>query len=153
MSQGQLKWFQADMSAQDYELKTFVEDHGIDTITYVGDTDRIESLLGKAGKSQQLCVYVVNSEFSFSDVAMQCMEQINKLDNNGVLYLSLNKFLAQPEPWSQSQENYDMTILNYMITHVPRVLLHYHSGFVDNGWRFNWSHPLTRFYFLNASTQ
>jgi hypothetical protein len=69
------------------------------------------------------------------------------------LYLSINKFLAIPEPQHSVDNDYDCAIYNYVTKNVKYQLLTYFSGKEDFGKKFNWGHPLTRFYFTNANSK
>jgi len=149
----QLTWYNGDMVLQDYDLYNFVCDNNINAIQYLGDTSHVESVVGNKQPVGNLCVYIVNSPFYFSQVVAVCNQQIKKLKTNKFLYVALNKFLAQPEPQLETADNYDVSIFNFMTHHIEATLLQYHSGYLDHGQRFNWIHPLTRFYFYNENNQ
>lgn len=149
----QARWYGADLFAQDRDLCDFVLDNQITSIRYLGDCERLRSILGQENEqTYQLCVMVYNRPFRFSEVVTECNEMLPTLTKNGFLYVSINKFLAVPEPNNNHVKDYDLAILNLMLERVPWPLIRYHSGVCDSGKRFNWIHPLTRFIFSHADS-
>lgn len=150
----QSEWYAADLFAQERDLCDFVQDNQITAIRYLGNCDRIKSILGLENDQEyQLCVTIYNREFYFSELVSECNRILQTLPKDGFLYVSINKFLAVPEPDPNMPNDYDMAILTYMLAHVEAPLFRYHSGSVDSGQRFNWVHPLTRFIFRHADYQ
>jgi hypothetical protein len=148
----QSRWYGADIFAQERDLQEFVNDHQITSIYYLGDCDRIRSLLGHDVKENcELCVMIYNRQFRFSEIVLECNRILPTLVPGGFLYLSVNKFLADPEPNLDNPEDYDLSILHYMLRHIPYPLIGYYSGRIDAGQRFNWVHPLTRFIYRYES--
>lgn len=146
----QLKWYGGDSLLQDQELCDFVSNNDICQIRYTGDSEYLESIIGKKNNIGDMCIYLINSPFKFSEIVKIANQEIKKLKPNGILYLSINKFLAKSEPQNNVNSDYDSAIFNFVVDNVCYPLLKYHSGVIDGGQRFNWVHPLTRFYFLNA---
>ena len=149
----QLQWYHGDMILQDHELLDFVTHNDIHKIKYIGDSKHLEDILGKKSAAGDMCIYLVNSFFDLEQVVETCNKEIKCLPLNGIFYLSLNKFLLQPIPQQDINANYDSALYNFIIDRVQFPLLRYYSGAVDGGRRFNWVHPLTRFYFINENTR
>jgi hypothetical protein len=149
----QLQWYHGDMILQDHELLHFVQHNKINKIKYIGDSKYLEDIIGKKHSDiADMCIYLVNSFFDIQKVLEICNQEIRCLPKNGIFYLSLNKFLLQSAPQQQNIDaNYDFALRDFVIAHVHFPLLRYYSGAVDGGQRFNWVHPLTRFYFTNEN--
>ena len=148
----QLDLYDGNMFMQDHELISFIEQYDIKGITYVGDTQYIESVVGgHASSHYEMCVFVVNSLFDFDQVIATCNHEINNLPANGFLYLALNKFLAIPKSQEQLPNNYDSAIFQVITNGVNASLFKYYNGCIDSGQRFNWVHPITRFMFINEN--
>jgi hypothetical protein len=144
----QLQWYEGDITEQDYDLEQFVHSNGISGIKYIGDSEYLKPILEKEHNSTNLCVYIVNSPFRFDDIIDICN---NELKVNKFLYLSINKFLAISESQDNINEDYDEAIYDYIKNHTNYPILKYKSGKEDGGKKFNWVHPLTRFYFYNEN--
>ena len=149
----QLQWYHGDMILQDHELLDFVNHNNIHKIKYIGDSNHLEDILGKKSEVGDMCVYLVNSLFDLEQVVDTCNKEIQCLPLNGIFYLSLNKFLLQSKPQQGINADYDSALHNFVIDRIQFPLLRYYSGAVDGGKRFNWVHPLTRFYFINENTR
>lgn len=148
----QLLWYDADLCTQDAELMDFINLNEIKRIKYFGDIERIRTLINKVDDFDcQLCVYMVNSPFKLSTIIENCSAILNQFNSLGYLYLSLNKFLLQHEFYNNIEDDYDNAILFHVTKKIPFRLIKYYSGNVDGGIKFNWIHPLTRFYFSNEN--
>jgi len=146
-------WYGGNIFEQDYLLKVFVEQKQISRILYLEDDGHVQSIIGHQVETDaQMCVYVVNRTFQFSSIIKICNETLSKLGKGSWLYLSINKFLAIPEPQLEIPEQYDDAIYSYITSGVKYKLQDYITGKNDYGNRFNWVHPLTRFYFYNDNS-
>lgn len=143
----QLKWYKGDTIQQDYELEQFVLDQNISSITYLGDSCYLKSIIGKEIPDGQLYVHIINHPSKLSDITNISNHILKNSVSVKFLYLAINKFILHPEPQSDVVDDYDDAIYNYVTTHVDSKLIKYHSGKIDGGVKFNWVHPLTRFYF------
>lgn len=152
MRKQQLKWYDGDIVLQDQEILDFVEYHNIQKIRYVGDSKHLELIVGKKSEQGEMCVYLLKSSFNLDHVVAVCNEELERLGPGGILYLALNKFLLEPCAQPTANPNYDPAIYDFVVTHINYPLIRYHSGIIDGGKRFNWIHPLTRFYFINENT-
>jgi hypothetical protein len=137
---------------QDHELISFAEQYEVNGINYVGDTQYLESVVGRHALSQyKMCVFVVNSLFDFDQVIATCNHEITNLPASGFLYLALNKFLAMPKSQDQLPDSYDSAIFQVITNGVNASLFKYYNCCIDGGQRFNWVHPITRFIFINEN--
>ena len=147
----QLKWYSGTNIQQDYDLQQFVTNQKISSIVYLSTTSN--PLLNSVDvvPLKTLYVYIINQSEKISNIVSSCNQQLNKLLPGDFLYLAINKFLLEHETGIESVEDYDASIYNYIKLNVKSTIVEYHSGKVDGGRRFNWVHPLTRFYFSNAN--
>ena len=148
----QLKWYGGDIVLQDQELLNFVEYHNIQKIRYVGDSKHLELIVGKKSDQGEMCIYLIKSPFELSHVVEVCNKELARLAPGGILYLALNKFLLEPCSQEAVNPNYEAAIYDFVVSHINYPVIRYHSGIIDGGQRFNWIHPLTRFYFINENT-
>lgn len=147
--QTQLDWYKGDLLRQDADLIEFIQHHQIKSVTYYGQSEFLNLLLDlPQAESSDLAIYIVNSIFRYSDIVNDIK---NNMAYNKFIYISINKFLAIPEPQNKVVDDYDAAIYNYVLENLNLGLLKYYSGKDDRGHRFNWAHPLTRFYFLNEN--
>jgi hypothetical protein len=96
-------------------------------------------------------IFLVNQPFKFSEITDICNQEIRKLPLESFFYLSVNKFLAIPEPQNDAVDDYDVAIFEYVEKNVCYPIVKYYNGKDDYGQKFNWGHPITRFYFQHAS--
>lgn len=147
-----LAWYGMDMTEQDYNLLQFVTKNKIEAIKYLGDCLSVKAIIKKESNNPQLCVFLVNQSFKFSELVNICNNEIKRMQPGSFFYLAINKFHAIPEPHLQLPDDYDDAIYEYIKNKINYPLIDYHSGKDDYGQKFNWGHPLTRFYFSNANS-
>lgn len=152
MRKQQLKWYGGNIILQDQELLNFVEHYQIEKIRYIGDSKHLELIVGKKSEQGDMCVYLIKSSFKLDHVVEVCNEELQRLGAGGILYLALNKFLLEPCAQPTVNPNYEAAIYDFVVSRIHYPLIRYHSGAIDGGKRFNWLHPLTRFYFTNEDT-
>lgn len=148
----QLNWY-GDICQQDYDLIEFVTKNNITSVNYLGDSWHLKPIIGDPSANPKLWIYLVNHSFKFSLLVKTCNEILMNMASNSFLYLSINKFLAIPEPQDKVDLDYDDAIYNYITNNIKYPLLAYFNGKEDFGKKFNWGHPLTRFYFTNACSK
>jgi hypothetical protein len=69
------------------------------------------------------------------------------MTNGGIVYLSINKFLAAPVKYKKNtDDNYDQLIYQFVNENIKAEILSYSYVKNDHGIMFNFVHPLTRFY-------
>jgi hypothetical protein len=146
--QTQLNWYGGNTIQQDYDLQQFIFDNNITNIDYFGDCDQLQLHAVRKKKHCQISIYIVNRPEKISNIVNKCNQIINQLKPKDFVYLSINKFLIQHEPGLSFVEDYDESIFNYVSVTATLPVLKYYSGKNDSGKKFNWVHPLTRFYFL-----
>lgn len=145
----QLEWHEGDYVQQDIDLKEFIKNNSITRIRYIVDSYNLKNVFGSENNDDpMLCVYIVKQKFKFSEIVKTCNLELKKLKFGNFLYLSINKFIAIPEPQENISNDYDQAIYEYISSRVESKIHTYTSGKEDFGDRFNWVHPLTRFYFI-----
>ena len=148
-----LTWYKIDMVAQDHDLLQFIVDNHITSIKYLGDADFLKPIIQRESNDPTMCVYIANQNFKFSKLLEQCNLELTLMPKNSFLYLAINKFLANSESCNLAlPDDYDDAILEYVKNKIQCPIIKYYSGKDDYGQKFNWLHPLTRFYFSNENT-
>ena len=148
--QQQLAWFEEPaVIKQDHDLLEKIKQVNPRAILFKGQADYFQKLLGTKDGPYDFCVYIVNQSFNFNSLINEINFIIDSdLENNSLLYLSINKYQAQADIYDVGlPEDYDVAIKQFMISNVHAELQDYHSGAGDDTKQFNWVHPLTRFYF------
>lgn len=148
----QLKWYNGDIVVQDKEILDFVANHNIEGIRYIGDSKHLELLVGKKSDVGNMCIYLIKSAFDIDHVISTANQALAQLPQGGILYMALNKFLLEPTVKTTTNANYESALYEYITNNIQYPVLRYHSGEIDSGQRFNWIHPLTRFYFVHENT-
>ena len=149
----QLNWYKIDMVAQDYDLLQFIVNNGIGSVKYLGDADFLKPIIQRESNNPTICIYIANQNFKFDTLLAQCNLELRTMPNNSFLYLSINKFLAHAEPTTHVlSDDYDDAIFEYVKNKMQFPIIKYYNGKHDYGQKFNWLHPLTRFYFSNENT-
>jgi len=94
------------------------------------------------------CMYIQLDPFDFDDLIDNINAIIKKdIVTNGLIYLSLNKYIALPRCYDASlPDDYDQAIKEFITTRVNATVEKYFSCGQDQGNMFNGVHPLTRFY-------
>ena len=143
--------YQADVTQQDHDLLQFVINNNITAIKYLGECSFLKSVIKRESDDARICIFLANYPFKFSEIVNTCNQEIEKMLPNSFFYLAINKFFAVPEPQQSVLDDYDDAIYEYIKNKINYPIIKYFSGKDDYGQRFNWGHPLTRFYFSNAN--
>jgi hypothetical protein len=147
----QLKWYGGTTIQQDVELAKFVIENDIHAVKYMGDSDYLKEIIEREQHPATMIILLINHKFRFSEIVAMCNSELKKLGPGGFLYLAINKFLAVPEPQNFTVDDYDQAIHEYVKHNINFSMLQYHSGQDDSGKKFNWVHPITRFYFYHEN--
>ena len=142
-----LKWYDEPVIfEQDHQLIEYIISHNIKVAYGAGPIDFLKPYLTISNdQPTYFGIYIVNNHFNFNELIVNINNLLNTKVNN--LYLSINKFLAIPDSYENDlPSNYDEAIYNYVNKHICGTIVNYYSGSNDFGERFNWSHPLTRFW-------
>jgi hypothetical protein len=101
----QLDLYDSTMFMQDHELISFADQYEVNGINYVGDTEYIESVLGRQSSLHyEMCVIVANSLFAFEQIIATCNNEIAKLPANGLPGATF-KAMMQAKDWDYSNPN------------------------------------------------
>ena len=110
----QLPWYNGDCTQQDYDLLQFVISNDITAVKYLGNCAWLKSIIKRESDTPNICVFLVNESFKFSQITDLCNQELEKMPNNSFFYLAINKFLAIPEPQTQVDDDYDHAIFDYI---------------------------------------
>lgn len=146
----QLSWFESDsVIKQDQELIDTIARHKYVQALGYGDVSYFKKYINIVESGpENFCVYIVNELFDFDNLVNHLNQIIStQLNSNSLVYLSLNKYLAIPRCYDPGLSiNYDRAIEEFISKNVNGIIEEYFACGNDNGNKFNWAHPLTRFY-------
>lgn len=134
---------------QDQELIDLINQHKYTTALGVGDVGYFKKYINLVDSGQtDFCIYIQVFKFNFNDL----VDHINyiakkNLKPGALMYLSLNKYMAEPGRYDTSLPiDYDLAIKQFITQRVNLLVETYQPCGLDLGQKFNWVHPLTRFY-------
>lgn len=134
---------------QDVELIEYIHLHNYTSALAQGDVDYFQNYINFVDHGPvEFCIYILNEKFSWDDLASKINYIIEKdLVANGIIYLSINKFLAEPAKTAYGfNDDYDLAIGEYVKKHINASIENYYYKSDDCGQYFNFAHPTTRFY-------
>ena len=154
----QLSWFEAgSVIHQDQQLVDLIQQNHYTKALGYGDIDYFKQYINIVESGPvDFCIYIENcfqQPYNFNEL----IDRVNyiikmHMNSNGLMYLSINRYLAQPGRYAKNlSKDYDCAILEFVSRHVNARVERYFACGDDGGTRFNWAHPLTRFY-LRCST-
>jgi hypothetical protein len=115
----------------------------------VGDIDYFKNFVECVDRGVvNFCIYIQREEFNFNDLVTNLNYIIkNNMAPGALIYLSLNKYVATPGRYDcHVSADYDTAIEQFISTRVNAEIESYQPCGFDFGNKFNWVHPLTRFY-------
>jgi hypothetical protein len=145
----QLSWSTESVSIhQDQALVNYIQSNCIQSAIIHGDQFFSQYLIKVEHGPVDFVIWIENKPFDFDQLIADINLEIDThLAKNGVLYLSINKFLCVPKQYNNTlSENYEDAILEYVRDNVNAKIEKYLPNRNSTGDQFNWTHPLTRFY-------
>ena len=115
----------------------------------VGDVDYFTNFIEFVDRGVvDFCIYIQREEFDFDDLATNLNYIIkNNTAPGALIYLSVNKYAAIPSRHDcDLSADYDTAIEQFVSSRVNAKIESYYPCGFDFGNKFNWVHPLTRFY-------
>lgn len=134
---------------QDVELIDYIRSQNYTSALAQGDVDFFCNYINFVKQGPvNFCIYILNEKFKWDELANNVNIIIEKdLVVNGIVYLSINKFLAEmPKTTYNLNDDYDLAIEEYVKKYINASIENYYYEPNDNGQHFNFAHPLTRFY-------
>ena len=133
---------------QDQDLVDYIKNNNIQQASGSGAVGYFSNFVQFVKGPSDFYMCIINEPFDFlemiDDINMIIKNHINV---NGMLYLALNKFYANPICYSSDlSSNYDIAIYQFVKEKVHgsiKLFLHNEN---DDGTYFNFAHPITRFY-------
>ena len=150
----QLAWLDEPVIIQqDKDLVDYIQHNNIKTAKIHGDDGYFSKYLTSV--DNQLVDFIIwienqhNQLFDFAQLVKRINHELQTtLKPNGVLYLSINKFLCKPGCYStELSDNYEDAITQYLKINVHANMIQSLNDYQTVGNQFYWAHPLTRFYF------
>jgi len=149
----QLSWFHEPvMIQQDHDLVEYMKSNNITQARIHGDVEFFSKHVTPVEHSSDFSIWIENDTTQLFDFAL-LVDRLNheiqhNLLTNGVLYLAVNKFLCEPKQYDIAlPEDYNDAIKQYLETTIQASLVTALLPKHIEGNKFNWVHPLTRFYF------
>lgn len=134
---------------QDQELLDYIRINQFTSALTIGSTQWLTNVINTVDQGPvSLCIWIQNSQFKFNQLVQDLNAVIeNHLHIGSVIYLAVNKYLADPDRYDHDlDQDYDIAIAQYIGRHVRAKIEQYRPCGLDRGDKFNWVHPLTRFY-------
>ena len=146
----QLSLFNGDCRIQqDQDLIDLIASSKYTQALGVGDIDYFNKFIKFVNSGKvNFCIYIQQKEFNFNDL----VEDLNRIIETNMLpgsliYLSVNKYVAVPARYDCNLSlDYDTAIEQFIKSRVNAKIEQYQPCGFDSGNKFNWVHPLTRFY-------
>lgn len=146
----QLGLFEGDCrTQQDQDLIDTIQANGYTQALAVGDADYFANFIKLVDTGPaEFCIYIQMEEFDFNTLVDHVNHIIKTQMNPGsLLYLSLNKYMAEAKCYDSTlSSDYDIAIGQFITKHVYANVEQYLPCGLDFGNKFNWVHPLTRFW-------
>lgn len=94
------------------------------------------------------CMFIINEPIDFELLCNYINHVIrHDMNSTGYIYLSVNKYLITARCYSEElSEDYDQAIKQFVEQRVEASIETYWACGLDSGNKFNWIHPLTRFF-------
>jgi hypothetical protein len=136
---------------QDQELIDFIQQNEFEKCYAIGDgeVDYFKPWVHFVDQGPaDLCICIQIASFDLDDlidhINLVVQEQIVP---DGQIYLALNRYQIRPKKYSTDlSEDFDTAIEQYVRRRISARVDRYIACGDDGGNRFNWIHPLTRFY-------
>lgn len=134
---------------QDQELIDLIVANKYTQALGVGNISYFDEFIKFVNSGQvDFCIFMQQQEFNFNEL----VESLNNIIKHNMLpgsliYLSLNKYVAIPDRYDCNlSSDYDTAIEQFISARVNANVEQYLPCGFDSGNKFNWVHPLTRFY-------
>lgn len=134
---------------QDQELINLIIENNFSKAIGVGSVDYFKDFIEFVQSGPvNFCIYIQTQEYNFWALAEHLNDIIaNGLTSGALLYLSINKYQAVADCYDNLlAEDYDTAILQFVQKNINAKIENYYPCGNDGGVKFNWVHPLTRFY-------
>lgn len=146
----QLSWLNpGSRIRQDQELIDFIEQNAFKKCYAIGEVNYFNSWVRFVEKGPvNFCICIQTSNFDLDDLINQLNHVIlNHISPGGQIYLAFNRYQIKPKKYSSGlSEDFDTAIDQYVRIKIMAQIDRYIPCGNDGGNKFNWIHPLTRFY-------
>ena len=134
---------------QDYDLIDYIRQNNIIEASGFGDIDYFREHVRFVDYPTNFGIVIINESYYQFDWLKKYVNNIlqNKIQTGGILYLAINKFLANGTTMqSITVQDYDLAIEQFVKLNINATIELYLYETNDRGQSFNFVHPLTRFY-------
>lgn len=132
---------------QDQDLIDLIQQHKFTKAKGKGNVEYFKQFIEFVqDQTVDFCIFIINEPFDFELLCQDVNDVIQHMSPNGLIYLSVNKYLVNPRCYSEKlDEDYDQAIKQFVENRIKASIQTYWPCGIDNGNKFNWIHPLTRF--------
>jgi hypothetical protein len=135
---------------QDAELIDYLRNTHVKECAAMGDVEYFNQYVTFVNFQSNFGILVQNTSFQWQDLAntINCFLR-EKIKSTGILYLAINKYLAKPiNHVPLLSDDYDLAIYEFIKLNIQDLaqIKSYSFDPNDQGLKFNFAHPLTRFY-------
>lgn len=135
---------------QDQDLIDFIRSNGFKQCYAMGDAaDYFRTYIDFVKQGPvDFCLCIQNSDFDLDDLINDTNSMIAQhLSVHGRVYLSFNRYQIRPKRYGADlSEDFDTAIAQHVTRNIHARVDSYIACGEDAGNKFNWVHPLTRFY-------
>jgi hypothetical protein len=146
----QLSWLKpGSRIQQDQDLINFIEQNAFKKCYAIGEVDYFNSYVRFVEQgSVDFCICIQTANFDLDDLIDQINHVIMEhISPGGQIYLAFNRYQIKPKKYSSRlSEDFDTAIDQYVRSRIIAQVDKYIPCGNDGGNKFNWIHPLTRFY-------
>lgn len=146
----QLSWLPPGTRIQqDQDLIDFIEQNAFEKCYAIGDVDYFRPWIQFVDQGPvDFCICIQIAPFDLDCLIdhINCVIQ-QKISPGGHVYLSFNRYQIAPKKYAEGlSDDFDTAIDQYVRGKIQAQVDRYIPCGGDGGNRFNWIHPLTRFY-------
>lgn len=150
----QLSWLMpGSVIRQDQDLIDFIKSTGSSRAIGFGDVSYFNSHIEFVETSLvDLCIYIQTKKFDLDELITHINSVIDQnIVDQGKIYLAFNKYQIYPRKYAQNlPDDFDEAIGVYVKQKIHARIDTYKPCGLDGGNKFNWVHPLTRFYLTKS---
>jgi len=139
---------------QDQDLLDFIKQINAKKAIGVGDISFFSPWIEFVDSGPvDLCICVETGSFDMNELISRINDiALRELSPEAWIYLSFNKYQIQPRCYDPTlPSDFDEAIRVYVTQRIESQVHEYRPCGLDGGNKFNWVHPLTRFYLRKTS--
>lgn len=147
--QRQLSWYdEPQIIRQDQDLIDLIKSNQYKTALGRGEVDFFSQYISFVDQGPVgLAIWIQVKEYHWDQLVHEINDVIQQVTSGGMLYLAVNKYAAVSKCYDPDlDDDYDLAIVQYITRHIKAKIEKHELCGLDRGLRFNWVHPLSRFW-------